>query len=77
MGSPTGGDGLGWELAICRLPNSGLVFKFPMAMGLNPDMTANEETHTMPDVPVEQPDPDSDTALRKCLELARSGRLEG
>ncbi len=90
VGSPTGGDGLGFNLAMCRLPNSGLVIKFPMAMGLNPDMTANEETHTMPDVLVEQsledllkvpavcpparPDPDSDTALRKCLELARRGR---
>jgi hypothetical protein len=89
VGSPTGGDGLGWEAAVCRLPNSGLVFKFPMAMGLNPDMTANEETHTAPDVLVEQsledllkaavigpsarPDPNSDTVLRTCLELVRRG----
>lgn len=44
VGSPTAGDGLGWESAVCRLPNSGLVVRFPMSMGLNPDMTANEET---------------------------------
>jgi len=91
VGEPTGGDGLGFNLIIHRLPNSGLVVKFPMALGLNPDMTANEEMHTMPDILVEpsiedlmkaaywrpsgQPDPATDAVLRRCLELARSNSM--
>jgi hypothetical protein len=94
-----GGDGLALTPALAVLPNSGMVVRFPLTMGLNPDFTANEETQTLPDVFVEQsvedmveflqkygagqatgrsaggsglfrPDPDCDTVLRKCLELA-------
>jgi hypothetical protein len=36
------------------LPNSGMAIRFSRAMGLNPDLTANEEFHTKPDVAVEQ-----------------------
>lgn len=54
IGTTTGGDGVGFDPAIARLPNSGLLFSFPMSYGLNPDGTANEETQTKPDVFVEQ-----------------------
>ncbi len=50
VGTPTGGDGLGLTSAIpVVLPNSGIVVLFPSGMGLNPDWSANEENHTMPD----------------------------
>ena len=31
-----------------------MVVRFPITMGLNPDFSASEETHTLPDVMVEQ-----------------------
>lgn len=54
VGSTTGGDGLGFDPAYTALPNSGLIVRFPIGMGFNPDGTANEETHTSPDIYIEQ-----------------------
>lgn len=54
VGTRTGGDGIGIDPAICPLPNSGLIIRFPLEMGLNPDGTSNEETSTEPDVYSEQ-----------------------
>jgi C-terminal processing protease CtpA/Prc len=54
VGTETGGDGIGIDPALAVMPNSKLVFRFSMDMGLNPDGTANEETHTKPDIYVEQ-----------------------
>lgn len=54
IGTETGGDGIGIDPALCALPNSGLIFRFPLEMGLNPDGTSNEEFHTVPDIYVEQ-----------------------
>jgi C-terminal processing protease CtpA/Prc len=54
VGTRTGGDGIGIDPAICALPNSGLIISFPLEMGLNPDGTSNEETHTEPDIYAEQ-----------------------
>jgi len=50
IGSFTGGDGIGFDPALVTLPNSGMLVRFPLVMGLNPDMSANEEQHTTPDV---------------------------
>ncbi|MEX0974866.1 MAG: S41 family peptidase [Bacillota bacterium] len=54
VGTWTGGDGIGFTPAEVVLPNSGMVVRFPLGMGLNPDFTANEESHTLPHVFVEQ-----------------------
>jgi len=54
VGTWTGGDGIALTPALVTLPNSGMVVRFPLVMGLNPDFTANEEAHTSPDVLVEQ-----------------------
>ncbi|MCX7903406.1 MAG: S41 family peptidase [Caloramator sp.] len=54
VGTTTGGDGIGMDPAVVALPNSGLLIRFPLDMGLNPDGTSNEEYHTQPDVYVEQ-----------------------
>ncbi|HHY34844.1 MAG TPA: hypothetical protein GX510_04305 [Firmicutes bacterium] len=54
VGTWTGGDGIGFTPAPVLLPNSGIAVQFPVVMGLNPDFSANEETHTCPDVMVEQ-----------------------
>ena len=52
VGSRTGGDGLGFDPAVCTLPNSGYIFRFPEDMGLNSDGSSNFETRTVPDIPV-------------------------
>lgn len=54
IGTTTGGDGIGYDPVIFSLPNSGLLIRFPCVMGLNPDGSANEETHTKPDIVIEQ-----------------------
>ena len=38
---------------MITLPNSKIPVFFPSTLSLNPDFTANEETHTTPDVLVE------------------------
>lgn len=54
VGSATGGDGICFDPALFELPNSGLVIRFPVGMGLNSDGTANEEYHTQPDIFLEE-----------------------
>lgn len=54
VGTTTGGDGIGIDPGVLVMPNSGLVVRFSMEMGLNPDGTCNEEYHTQPDIFVEQ-----------------------
>lgn len=54
IGTTTGGDGIGIDPAVAKLPNSNLTFLFPQSYGLNPDGTANEETHTPPDIYAEE-----------------------
>lgn len=54
VGTWTGGDGSAITPVFVSLPNSGMVVRFPVVMGLNPDFAANAETHTRPDVLVEQ-----------------------
>jgi hypothetical protein len=54
VGTWTGGDGIAFTPTMVALPNSGMVVRFPLVMGLNPDFTANEEAHTSPHVLVEQ-----------------------
>ncbi len=53
VGEHTGGDG-GGPLAVVTLPNSKIMISFPSAMGLNPDLTTREQTHTVPHVLCEQ-----------------------
>ena len=61
VGTPAGGDGLNPTTMIpVVLPNSGMVILFPAAMGLNPDWSANEEIHTVPDVTVDLSGPHID-----------------
>lgn len=52
VGEKTGGDGIGFDPAICTLPNSGYVFRFPLEMGLTADGTGNFEHKTEPDIKV-------------------------
>ncbi|MEW6524565.1 MAG: S41 family peptidase [Bacillota bacterium] len=84
VGSYTGGEGPGITPVLAVLPNSGLVFRFPVTLALTPWWTAWHETRTMPDVPVEltvediirqqslSPSlhPDHDPVLREALRLA-------
>ncbi|KEH98499.1 S41 family peptidase [Clostridium massiliodielmoense] len=50
MGEPTGGDGIGFDPAICSLPNSGYIFRFPLDLGMSSDGTCNFEHKTIPDI---------------------------
>lgn len=52
VGEKTGGDGIGMDPAVCTLPNSGYVFRFPVDMGLTSDGTCNFEHKTEPDIKV-------------------------
>lgn len=54
IGQHTAGDASYSNIVLVTLPNSGMVVKFPPDMGLNPDFSASEETHTIPDIYVEQ-----------------------
>lgn len=54
VGTETAGDGGTIDPAFAIMPNSKLLVGFSMAMVLNPDGTANEETHTKPDIFAEQ-----------------------
>lgn len=62
VGEKTGGDGVGFDPIFYALPNSGLLIRFPIAMGLNSDGSANYEKCTVPDIKTGQP-------LKKVLEL--------
>lgn len=54
VGTCTGGDGGGFDPVMLVLPNSGMLIRFALSYGLNPDGTASEEHHTTPDVLVQQ-----------------------
>lgn len=54
VGTTTGGDGIGFSPVYAKLPNSNLVFRFSMDCGINSDGTINEETHTKPDIYIEE-----------------------
>lgn len=73
VGEPTGGGGDGSGPVIAVLPNSKMAVFFPCSMGLNPDFTANAETHTTPDVLVE-PDPQD---VVRCAEALVRGWSPG
>ena len=66
VGEYTGGDGGGSTPAMITLPNSKIPVFFPSTLSLNPDFTANEETHTAPDVLVE-PSPENIIRYVKAL----------
>lgn len=54
VGERTRGGG-GFDPILISLPNSGLLVRFPITMELNPDGTANEEFHTVPDIQSKDP----------------------
>jgi hypothetical protein len=75
VGTNTGGDGIGIDPCVMALPNSGLVVRFSLDMGINGDGTVNEKAHTKPDVFVETTYNDflegKDTMLNKAAELCK------
>jgi hypothetical protein len=72
VGEKTKGDGIGFEPAICSLPNSGYLLTFPEEMGLNPDGTCDFEKKTEPDIIVPaqmNSDISKDQAIQTVLKL--------
>ena len=83
VGPGTGGSGIGGEPVYVSLPNSRLVVKSILTVGLNPDGTVNQLVGTTPDVYVDYTREDflalvdghwpaCDTILQKALDLALS-----
>jgi hypothetical protein len=75
VGITTGGDGIGIDPCLLALPNSGLVVRFSLDMGINSDGTVNEKEHTKPNIYVETSYEDflqgEDSILSKALELCK------
>lgn len=75
VGITTGGDGIGIDPCMLALPNSGLVVRFSLDMGINSDGTVNEKEHTKPSIYVETSYEDflqgKDTILNRTLELCK------
>lgn len=75
VGTNTGGDGIGIDPCVMALPNSGLVVRFSLDMGINDDGTVNEQAHTKPDIYAETTYNDflegKDTVLNKAVELCK------
>lgn len=73
VGTTTGGDGIGIDPCVMALPNSGLVVRFSLDMGINSDGTVNEKVHTKPDIYTETTYEDfmsgKDSILNKVLEI--------
>lgn len=73
IGEKTGGDGIGINPWIEKLPNSGYVFSFPLMLGTISDGTINEEHKTMPDYEVNAARGifgiENDECIQKVLEL--------
>jgi hypothetical protein len=73
VGEKTGGDGIGIDVALCMLPNSGFVFVYAQTMGLTYNGTCNEEYKTEPDIKVSAKRGDNllnDEAIKKVLQLS-------
>jgi C-terminal processing protease CtpA/Prc len=75
VGTTTGGDGIGVDPCITALPNSGLLVRFSLDMGVDEAGNVNEKTHTKPDIYAETSYKDfmngKDTVLEKVLELCK------
>ena len=67
IGRPTGGDGVGFDPALYRLPDSGLLYRFSIVAGENPDGSMSLEG-TIPDVELKVGN------IRFCLEYIRNER---
>lgn len=67
VGEKTGGDGIGFEPAICSLPNSGYLFRFSQEMGLTSSGSCNFENKTEPDIVV-QPEKKSNISEDKAIQ---------
>jgi C-terminal processing protease CtpA/Prc len=55
VGEETSGGGMGFAPIIVKLPNSGLIVRFPIDMALNPDGSTNVIEHTKPDIQSQKP----------------------
>lgn len=62
VGEASGGDNCNGDPSLYALPNSGLVFRFDLFYGLNPDGTCNAVSGMQPDIPCA-----SENALEVCL----------
>lgn len=67
VGEESGGDGSCVVTIYSLLPNSGLLLRYNVLYGLNPDGSCSEEHATAPDVPVTP----GEDALSRCLELIK------
>ena len=80
VGTTTGGDGIGIDPCVMGLPNSGLVVRFSLDMGISSDGTVNEKSHTKPNIYSETTYEDfiqgKDTILNKVLEICNESQVK-
>lgn len=70
VGTPTGGDGMGFAPLIVSLPYSGICIQFRTMAPLNCDGSNNEEFGTAPDILISE----GEDALTRCLEEILKGQ---
>lgn len=75
IGEKTGGDGIGTDPVVLKLPNSGFLVWFPLVMGLTSDGSINEEEKTIPHITVNTTETDNihdDPAIKEVMNQERS-----
>lgn len=73
VGQTTGGDGVGVDPCIFSLTNSGILYSFSIANGLNQDGSSNEEHGTTPDISFDNvPNVDIKKECLKIIEARRN-----
>lgn len=70
VGTPTGGDGIGFDPILVSLPNSGIIFRYSCHYGLNLDGSSNEESGTTPHIQISK---DQD-ALEVCIKAIKNSQ---
>lgn len=69
VGRSTGGDGIGTDPLLFKLPNTGLLWRSSIFYGVNPDGSNNEEFGTTPDILLERGE---DALLVALSEIAKA-----
>ena len=69
VGNRTGGDGLGRDPILVSLKNTGVIVRFSVIYGLNPDGTCNAEMGTAPDIQCAPGETPFETCLKQLEKL--------
>lgn len=68
IGEKTGGDGLGITPAMNVLPNSGILFCYPIVMGVDFQGRCNDEYKTQPDINIKEASRGEGFQMDNCID---------